>query len=232
MGKQLTLEMIIQKAKSDKFNSIKNLNLWGNDLDDVSVIKELPNLEVLSLSVNKISSLKYFSACPRLTELYLRKNSIADISEVLHLTFLKQLRVLWLWDNPCANTPNYRLIIIKHLPSLAKLDNTEITDEERKAASKLVVQIPSDGMVAEQPVVNSGPVISSGPPEDEERYVSKPKEQYPPKRALMKASAEQSQDTRNENILCAVLSLLKELDPKSLELIRRDIDRKLSSKKS
>ncbi len=36
-----------------------------------------------------------------------------------------------------------------------------------------------------------------------------------------------SSSSRNENILCAVLSLLKELDPKGLELVRRDIDRKL-----
>ncbi len=32
---------------------------------------------------------------------------------------------------------------------------------------------------------------------------------------------------RNENILCAVLALLKELDESGLELVKRDIDRKL-----
>jgi hypothetical protein len=36
---------------------------------------------------------------------------------------------------------------------------------------------------------------------------------------------------RNENILCAVLALLKELDESGLELVKRDIDRKLSNKK-
>ena len=39
------------------------------------------------------------------------------------------------------------------------------------------------------------------------------------------------QFNRNENIICAVLSLLKELDQNSLELIRRDVDRKLCNKK-
>lgn len=33
---------------------------------------------------------------------------------------------------------------------------------------------------------------------------------------------------KNENILCAVLALIKELDENSLEIVRRDIDRKLS----
>ena len=36
---------------------------------------------------------------------------------------------------------------------------------------------------------------------------------------------------RNENILCAVLALLKELDENGLELVKRDIDRKLFNKK-
>ena len=37
---------------------------------------------------------------------------------------------------------------------------------------------------------------------------------------------------RNENILCAVLALLKELDESGLELVKRDIERKLQVKKS
>jgi hypothetical protein len=32
---------------------------------------------------------------------------------------------------------------------------------------------------------------------------------------------------RNENILCAVLALIKELNESELELIKRDIDKKL-----
>jgi len=36
---------------------------------------------------------------------------------------------------------------------------------------------------------------------------------------------------RNENILCAVLALLKELDESGLELVRRDIERKMGGKK-
>jgi len=33
---------------------------------------------------------------------------------------------------------------------------------------------------------------------------------------------------RNENILCAVLALIKELNESELELIRRDIEKKLA----
>lgn len=34
---------------------------------------------------------------------------------------------------------------------------------------------------------------------------------------------------RNDNVLCAVLALIKELDESSLELVKRDIDRKLGT---
>jgi hypothetical protein len=42
--------------------------------------------------------------------------------------------VLWLSDNPCAEAPGYRAAAIRSLPALTKLDNTEVTPEERAAA--------------------------------------------------------------------------------------------------
>lgn len=65
-GKALTLELVFNKTKSDNLNNIKNLNLWGNDLEDLKLIEKMPNLEVISLSVNKINSLKDFASCNKL----------------------------------------------------------------------------------------------------------------------------------------------------------------------
>lgn len=62
----------------------------------------MPSLEVVSLSVNRISTLKYFSTCSKLQELYLRKNNVLDLKEIRYLVKLPALRVLWLHDNPCA----------------------------------------------------------------------------------------------------------------------------------
>lgn len=39
MGKPLTAELIAQKTKNDQLYSIKNLNLWGNDIDDLKVLR-------------------------------------------------------------------------------------------------------------------------------------------------------------------------------------------------
>lgn len=86
MGKTLTPELIQLKCKTDKLANIKNLNLWGNDLDDIALIKDMPNIEICSLSLNKIFLLKDFSSCKKLTELYLRKNLVADLFEIKYLT--------------------------------------------------------------------------------------------------------------------------------------------------
>ena len=131
MSKKLTRELIIQKVHSDRFISIKNLNLWGSNIDDVSILQELPNLEIVSLSVNHIRSLKPFSSLANLRELYLRKNLISDLNEIKYLANCENLRTLWLSENPICENPNYRNIVISILPQLVKLDETLISDEER-----------------------------------------------------------------------------------------------------
>lgn len=65
-GKVLTLDLVFNKTKSDNLQTIKNLNLWGNELEDLQLIERMPNLEVISLSVNKISSLRDFANCNKL----------------------------------------------------------------------------------------------------------------------------------------------------------------------
>ena len=56
--KPLTSQMISNKTRTDNISMIKALNLWGNEIDDISILQELPHLETLCLSVNKINTLK------------------------------------------------------------------------------------------------------------------------------------------------------------------------------
>lgn len=74
-------------------------------------------------SVNSISTLKDFARCKQLTELYIRKNKIENLSEIHYLKNLTRLRNLWLADNPCAEGKNYRATVLRTLPNLQKLDN-------------------------------------------------------------------------------------------------------------
>lgn len=128
------------RTKCNRMDLIRNLNLWGNDLHNISVLRCMPNLEVLSLSVNSVSTLADLRGCPKLSELYLRKNNIRDLSEVQHLMNLRHLRVLWLNDNPCSTLAHYRHYVLHHLPHLTKLDSQDVTEEERRHAAMLSIE--------------------------------------------------------------------------------------------
>ena len=240
-GKKLTPDMIIQKAKTDKFEMIKNLNLWGNDLQDISLIRELINVEILSLSVNAIKTLADFSYCPRLTELYLRKNCISNLSEIKYLQKLPNLKVLWLVDNPCSEINNYRLIVIKYLPNLIKLDNFNITEQERDEAEQLQVNLNSPMRISlekdiQESLGNERPIGFKNPDFEQVERVGQ-KATYSPKQVIEITKQQKREQfikneskydkARSENLLCAVLSILKELDNESLGIIRREIERKL-----
>ena len=63
VSKQLSPELIMFKTKSNQIDRIKNLNLCANDLQDISIVSQMTSLEVLSLSVNNISSLQDIGQC-------------------------------------------------------------------------------------------------------------------------------------------------------------------------
>lgn len=75
----LTPAVIKSKTRQTSLGEVRQLNMWGQDIGDVSILKQLPRVEILSLSVNAISSLRHFFWCSQLCELYLRKNSIQDL---------------------------------------------------------------------------------------------------------------------------------------------------------
>ncbi|CAG8613993.1 5248_t:CDS:2 [Paraglomus brasilianum] len=127
----LTKDLIFSKTSAKSLADVKNLNLWGCELVNVSLLKKCPNLEVLSLSVNNLTTLDELSECKNLTELYLRKNYISDINQVKHLTSLRKLEILWLCDNPCSEDyEQYRYAVLSYLPWLRQLDHQDVDDEE------------------------------------------------------------------------------------------------------
>ena len=156
MSKKLSRELIAQKVKSDRIESIRNLNLWGSNLEDVSIIEDMPSLEIVSLSVNKIKTLRPFANLANLRELYLRRNLISNLNEIKYLTDCQNLSVLWLSENPICDNPNYRAVIICVLPQLQKLDDIAITDQERsKAEQKLSGNLGADDDSGPEPEENT-----------------------------------------------------------------------------
>jgi len=140
MSKKLTHEFIATRVKNDRIENIKSINFWGNDIEEVSILRQMQNLEVISLSVNKIKSLRDFGYLKNLRELYLRKNLISDINEIKFLANCSNLRVLWINENPIALNKNYRLFVISCLPQLTKLDDNVITQEEKMQANNFNLQ--------------------------------------------------------------------------------------------
>ncbi|XP_055533915.1 uncharacterized protein LOC129723613 isoform X2 [Wyeomyia smithii] len=129
---RLTEEMVIARSKQSDLAAIKKLNCWGSELSDVSIIRRMRGVEVLAFSVNRISTLADFENCLNLQELYLRKNNLTEIDELVYLQNLPKLKYLWLEENPLVDTagPSYRQIVLRALPNLKKLDNVDVTPEE------------------------------------------------------------------------------------------------------
>ncbi|KAJ8323758.1 hypothetical protein O5D80_007646 [Batrachochytrium dendrobatidis] len=132
--------LILSKAKGSKvlssngLGSIKSVNLWGQNLTNILILERLTQVEILSLAVNKISTLASFASLVHLRELYLRQNHISDLRELLYLAELKSLRVLWLAENPITEYSAYRHSVLRILPHLDTLDDTPVSDVDRNAA--------------------------------------------------------------------------------------------------
>jgi Leucine-rich repeat (LRR) protein len=145
MSESLTLGIIQAKAKTDNLKIISNLNLFGVGFEDVSILRQMTNLEVVSLPVNRISSLRDFQELRKLRELSVRKNNIKNLNEIRFLSGCKNLTNLWMTENPCADHPMYRIFVAAVLPQLSKLDNVEISQNERAMARNLDLSDPRLG---------------------------------------------------------------------------------------
>lgn len=201
----------------------------------------MPLLEMLSLSVNKIGSLRHFARCVNLVELHLRKNEVADLTEVRHLVGLRNLRVLWLCDNPCADAPDYRARVISMLPGLAKLDNEEISDDERRAAtaggaaSSRANGSFSAGGGAGIPRGESWTLSSpSGGGGDGRSGLALPRApsrspggSSPTTPSAPAPAAASAPSCSSSNVLYAVMALLAELDDESLHIVHREVEQRL-----
>ena len=135
MASSLKPALVLSKTKCTSLGDVRSLNLWGCGLSDVSLLERMPSLEVVSMSLNALTTLRAFAHLPALQELYLRKNCIVDAAEVVYLQGLRNLHTLWLSDNPCADeSPGnrgaggaeegrwYRTFVLRMLPQLRKLD--------------------------------------------------------------------------------------------------------------
>ncbi|XP_023800947.1 protein C21orf2, partial [Cyanistes caeruleus] len=219
----------------------------GSHLTDISICRDLPNIEVITFSVNGISDLEPLHQCQNLSELYLRKNNITSLDELFYLKTLPRLRVLWLAENPCCGPDphRYRMTVLRNLPSLQKLDNQAVTEEELSQA--LVDGVEITAPPARRSVENgwsestaSSATGSTTEPESELLTCSLEETNKTQEELDMKLvprdrySSFSPQETdcshkKRNNVLSAILLLMKELDAEGLEIIQQTVVRRLQA---
>ncbi|XP_077205270.1 cilia- and flagella-associated protein 410 [Paroedura picta] len=245
---KLTRKAVLSRAKASELGGVRKLNCWGNRLTDISICHELPNVEVITFSVNNISDLEPVSQCQHLTELYLRKNRIASLAELFHLKKLPHLRILWLSENPCCGSDShrYRMTVLRNLPNLQKLDNQLVTEEELSHAL-----LEGDEITAPPAKLDLANCCQNATLESSETDFTAESENE-----LMNFSLEETNKIRQQlgmkpvprdkfssfsprevdgncknrnNILNAILLLLEELDSEGLEVVRQTSGNKLQA---
>ncbi|NXV05579.1 CU002 protein, partial [Cettia cetti] len=211
----------------------------------ISICRDLPNIEVITFSVNGISDLEPLHQCQNLSELYLRKNNITSLDELFYLKTLPRLRVLWLAENPCCGPDphRYRMTVLRNLPSLQKLDNQAVTEEELSQA--LVDGVEITAPPARRSVESGWPECaapsaagSTSEPDSELLSCSLEETDKTQEELDMKPVSRDSsfspQETdcsckKRNNVLSAILLLMKELDTEGLEIIQETVARRLQA---
>ncbi|NXO30983.1 CU002 protein, partial [Cisticola juncidis] len=212
----------------------------------ISICRDLPNIEVITFSVNGISDLEPLHQCQNLSELYLRRNNITSLDELFYLKTLPRLRVLWLAENPCCGPDphRYRMTVLRNLPSLQRLDNQAVTEEELSQALVDGVEItaPPARRSLESAWSESTASSAAGSATERESELScslqdtnKTQEEFDMKRVPRdKYSSFSPQETdcsckKTNNVLNAILLLMKELDAEGLEIIQQTVARRLQA---
>ncbi|KAF6019857.1 C21orf2 [Bugula neritina] len=221
---KLTEELVLARCRSKELASVRKINYWGTELDDISIMRKLVNVEVVSLSVNDITSLEDFQNCRNLQELYIRKNKISNLNEIYYLKKLPKLRTLWLADNPCATGTLYRMTVLKNLPNLNKLDNAVVETDELNVAidqgADLVIPEGAEKFAevqSEDSAENIGKVTTLG--DSNELNANLECRPLPEEKVAVPSKSGDATKFRDENILHAVLTLVKELNAESLESV-------------
>lgn len=84
----ISVERLLEACGASSLDQVRSVNFWAKKLTSKQVqqtVGQCANLEVASLSINEVDSLKAFKGNTQLQELFLRKNNVADIREVGHL---------------------------------------------------------------------------------------------------------------------------------------------------
>ncbi|XP_071527616.1 dynein axonemal assembly factor 11-like [Panulirus ornatus] len=129
---------------------LRILYLQGNLIAKIENVGRLRDLEYLNLALNNLECVEGLDRCHALHKLDLTANFIYDLTSLLSLQDLPDLRELYLTGNPCTSYRGYRGWLVCNLPSVQELDGTLISRSERLRALQELTQSDSTVRIDQQ----------------------------------------------------------------------------------
>ena len=214
--------MIFQKTRTTNLKDVRQLNMWGYELFDVSIVSKLVNVEILSFPINQIKTLEPFQYCTKLKSLLLRQNLISDFSELRYLQNLPNLTSLTLMNNPISLHPNYRETVIQILPQIQLLDDIKV-----QSTQNLNKTISPSASIKIPPKDNDQPQRKSMMSLNMKSLLIKQKEKEETRKSFSNfipnsdkiTNHQNNNNTDDSHFLTAVLSLIPELSVDSLQIV-------------
>lgn len=94
-------------------SQLEEIHLWGNDIQDISFLKNNRHLKTINLTMNWVTDISILSNFSKVEVIHLAENSIRDISP---LSTLKNLKELYLGENEIQD-----IAALQNLTQLQKL---------------------------------------------------------------------------------------------------------------
>lgn len=151
-------------ATQDQFDSIDFSDNEILKLDGFPLLNRLRSILLNNNLITKISS-SIVDQLPNLESLVLTNNRIANLVDIDPLAGCKKLRRLSLLDNPISKKQHYRLYVIHRLPQIRILDFRKVKQKERIASEKLfgTQAKPKQSAIAQAVRLSESTVVSNEP---------------------------------------------------------------------
>ncbi|ETV69971.1 hypothetical protein H257_14344 [Aphanomyces astaci] len=120
--------------------ALKSVELARNHIDAISLATDMPNVDHVVLSENKLTTLAGLEAFPNLASLSIDLNQLATFDVLGPLSQFQFLTDIDLTGNSVTELDSYRLDLLLLLPRIKKLDGIPVTDDERVKAIALKQQ--------------------------------------------------------------------------------------------
>ena len=122
---------------------LRVLSLGRNNLKKIEKLEDVAGtLQQLWISYNQISSLEGLACLLELSTLYISNNVLKSFSFLFELSPLKKLREVMLIGNPMyddiVDKAETRILVLKYLPQLTKIDGQIVKPSEVEMAKKLL----------------------------------------------------------------------------------------------